>query len=902
MGGLGDDDAEPELDSEDEALLREGARAPARTPVTGTRERTELRTGTAVGKYTLDRLLGQGGMGVVYVAEDPLLRRRVAIKLLPTSMVGDAERRARFVREAEAAAAATGPNIAAIYEAGEVGEHVYLVMELVAGTTLRARIAKGDLEVPEVVRIASGIARGLARAHAARVVHRDLKPDNVMIDESSEPKILDFGLAKRELPDNADTLSDDAALRSVSRELRTEEGKLLGTPAYMSPEQAKGKDVGARSDIFSFGVVLYEMLTGVRPFAGETTLDILVAIARDVPPPPSSRNARVPKALDELTLRCLDKDPDKRPTAAHVVDALSAAHDLRAPSPSRMRAIAAVLFAGAVLAAGVAIAGTRHRSIAASPPPSAPSAPAPAFKDEPWTIPDTASAVPGAVEAFRAGIAARRADNYGDADFERALTLDPHLAEAHVELVLSLYTGHMTTSVRDHASAAFADVHRLTPSYRAVLEAVEPIAMRTPSDWREAALRLRKLASERRRDARTWQLAAMTAGNADSELGAATLASARSELPDDLVLRGLEGELDAYLERRDRARVTLDECITLSGRRAIRCLVERADLAQDDGDCPLMEAHARQLVVVAPAAPIGYIRLASSLAGRAPVDAVRSALEPRWATLPEPRRSAVREADESNLAVLAGDFEGALTHARAAAVAIASNPWRPEHGGAALREARILLELGREDAAGSVAAAFLAKRTAWEQIVEADDTAVSRDTVPELLAIATRTGKMKQASFVEERDAWEADWYRRVVRGFESYVWLYGRAFPALHLGTKDAATDALAALSLDRVRRPPEVFDTLGQLAIGSIYLQASQLDDAKRWLSRATSSCRALVDPIDHVRSFDMLGRLHELRHDVASACTAYATVITRWGRASTTATHARARHTALGCPPPR
>jgi len=262
----------------------------------------------------------------------------------------------------------------------------------------------------------------------------------------------------------------------------------------------------------------------------------------------------------------------------------------------------------------------------------------------------------------------------------------------------------------------------------------------------------------------------------------------------------------------------------------------------------------------------------------------------------------VREADEPNLAVLAGDFEGALTHARAATVAIASNPWRPEHGGAALREAKILLELGRDDAAGSVAAAFLAKRTAWEQIVEADDTAVSRDTVPELLAIATRTGKMKQATFVEERDAWEADWYRRVVRGFESYVWLYGRAFPALHLGTKDAATDALAALSLDRVRRPPEVFDTLGQLAIGSMYLQASQLDDAKRWLSRATSSCRALVDPIDHVRSFDMLGRLHELRHDVASACTAYATVITRWGRASTTATHARARHTALGCPPPR
>jgi len=238
---------------DDDSFLRDVARMDSRTPP------ISLVPGARLGPYRVVDLLGRGGMGVVYRAVDTRLSREVALKVLPGSVAGD-ERRRRFLREARSAAAINHPNVATIYEVGEVDDHVFLAMELVEGETLRVRIAAGALGIDEGARIAREIARGLAPAHAKGIVHRDLKPENVMLTALGDVKVLDFGLAKLRAPSGG---TPDESL--AHRETETREGAVMGTPAYMAPEQAMGAAVDARADVFALGIVLYEMVTGVRP-------------------------------------------------------------------------------------------------------------------------------------------------------------------------------------------------------------------------------------------------------------------------------------------------------------------------------------------------------------------------------------------------------------------------------------------------------------------------------------------------------------------------------------------------------------------------------------------------------------------------------------------------------------
>ena len=239
--------------------------------------------------------LGQGGMGIVYRAEDERLRRTVALKVLPDAFAGDEDRRRRLLREARSAAALTHANIATVYEVDEDGGRVFIAMELVEGETLRDRIARGRIPVGEVVRIARGIARGLARAHAKGIVHRDLKPDNVVIDLDGEPKILDFGLAK--LREDEQSLGKSAIESGETASQITREGHLLGTPQYMSPEQAGGGPADARSDVFALGILMYEMLTARRPFEAERLGELLAQIQRDPPTPLQEITSDVPADL-----------------------------------------------------------------------------------------------------------------------------------------------------------------------------------------------------------------------------------------------------------------------------------------------------------------------------------------------------------------------------------------------------------------------------------------------------------------------------------------------------------------------------------------------------------------------------------------------------------------------------
>jgi serine/threonine protein kinase len=265
--------------------------------------------------FRLVAKIGEGGMGIVYKAEDEKLRRPVAVKLLPPDLVGDPVRRRRLLREAQAAAAVRHPTVAAIYEVGEEGEAAFIVMELVEGQTLRALMGDQAVAIPEALRIVTEIARGLERAHACGVIHRDLKPDNVMMEADGHVKILDFGLAKLREPPVASVGQGISKRETWDAEL-TQRGSLVGTAAYMSPEQARGQAVDPRSDLFTLGVLLYELVTGRNPFRGPSPMDTLSAILKDRPLPASAVNPEVTPALDRVLERLLAKDPRERPASA----------------------------------------------------------------------------------------------------------------------------------------------------------------------------------------------------------------------------------------------------------------------------------------------------------------------------------------------------------------------------------------------------------------------------------------------------------------------------------------------------------------------------------------------------------------------------------------------------------
>jgi dienelactone hydrolase len=321
-----------------------------------------LTAGTRLGPYEIVAPVAAGGMGEVYRARDPRLGREVALKVLPEEFARDANRRARFEQEARAASALNHPNIVTVYDIGSVDSTLYVAMELVEGKTLRDLLAEGPLTSRKLLEVATQMGDGLARAHAAGIVHRDLKPENVIVSQDGHVKILDFGLAKR-LTSGAPAASVVSALATTERPL-TEHGVMLGTVAYMSPEQAQGKPVDARSDIFSFGIVLYEMSTRRRPFGGDNSVSILSSILRDTPAPITELEPSALAALDRVIRRCLEKDPDDRyRDASELRDELRTLRDELASAPGRLGikpqpTRASRLGAGALAALLLAMLGT----------------------------------------------------------------------------------------------------------------------------------------------------------------------------------------------------------------------------------------------------------------------------------------------------------------------------------------------------------------------------------------------------------------------------------------------------------------------------------------------------------------------------------------------------------------
>ncbi len=331
-----------------------------------------IQPGTRLGPYEVVALLGAGGMGEVYRAHDARLRRDVAVKVLPESVARDPERRARFEREAKAVAALSHPNVLAIFDTGSHDGQIYAVTELLEGETLRERLKSGALPVRKAIEWAVQIARALDAAHDKQLIHRDLKPENVFLLADGRLKILDFGLA-RQAPATEGATESFAAV--------TDAGTVLGTVGYMAPEQVRAQPTDARADLFAFGAVLYEMLTGQRAFRRDTPAETLTAILREEPPDLARIRGDLPPALERIVLHCLEKNPHERfqtardvafalETLSETGSAVGAAAGAPATRPVRVLAVVAIVVC-ALVVIGLAMSrwgSSRESRTGAAPP------------------------------------------------------------------------------------------------------------------------------------------------------------------------------------------------------------------------------------------------------------------------------------------------------------------------------------------------------------------------------------------------------------------------------------------------------------------------------------------------------------------------------------------------------
>jgi len=862
--------------------------------------------------------LGQGGMGVVYRAEDEKLRRQVALKVLPEAVANDEERRTRFLREARSAAAINHPNIATIYEVDEIDGRVFIAMELVEGGTLRARLAKGAVTVSEVVRLARGIARGLARAHARGVVHRDLKPDNVMLTEEGEPKILDFGLAK--LREERDAPGPTQLEQAETASQVTHEGRLLGTPGYMSPEQARARPVDARTDVFAMGVVLYEMLTGELPFRGESTMDMLMAIARDPHRPVRERNPDVPESLAAVVDKCLAKAPEDRyPSARELAEALEAvavSDDAHVP-PSRRGAAAtkslgaavvsdarpgtsrwAIGAAGAlVLAIAAGVVGWLARSHHVQPASGAPSAvaAAPSGSLQPVRITDLPPPKTSSPEAGREYALAVQAIADGQmqssrAHLVRAEQLDPSFAAAHLLLG---WTGSPLDDQRKELAAAAQLRAQLSPHDVAILEVLQPLLVKNEVRSDKAWRAWKDLAARFPGDVtilQVWALSGFRGGHDAEALD--LIERSRWMDPKSPIWDWAVGEHLVDTGDLAGAAKAVDHCLSATPSAWV-CRQVRGTVEARLGQCKELEDDARAMIALDPDEPVAYDWLAAALLAKgAPVESIADAFRRARAHEFDPATKEVHEQhDMVTVAELTGDFAAALALFPQLDRAAAGSTSSDVVGNAFNDEAFALTQVGDDKRAVALADAYMKRLPALTTL---DEPVALRNVV---LRLRHTAHAISDAEFRTTREAWSREVSEQLPQQFANNVWFQFWAEPA---ATPQEAKEALDALSRYSPLPPYEGI-IYHERVMGQVLLLAGRVDEAIPHLQRAQHACFTPDYLPSHQLSAELLGEALESKGERDGACAAYGEVLVRWGNAkprSVTADKARAHMKALGC----
>ena len=879
--------------------------------VSGEADRAADRTGERVGPYRLVGKLGAGGMGVVYRAVDDRSGQEVALKLLLPEHVGDEQRKKRFLRETSITRALDHPGIARLHDAGEVDGEVFLAMELASGETLaRALEAAGDgLAIARAVSLARSVAVAVAHAHDKGIVHRDLKPSNLIAEsrDADQVRVLDFGLAKlRESANPAALLYGAETETSV-----TQEGRILGTPSYMAPEQALGREVGFRADVFSLGVLLYEMLTGVRPFVGASSMEILVSVTRDVPRPPRELRAAIPAPLSALVERCLAKRPEERPTMAELAGDLASPEmlaptrdDAKARSPVSRRSrsfarprVVLAAFVSTALVGGVAFLVAHRR-----PPSSSAALDAGPAVVRLLDLPMPASTSAAALAELRSS---RVDESEGDIDaelikLEHAVKLDPDLATAHLALA-----AHLAFLEGNRAHAEFAEAtklrHLLTSRERELLDAYRPLFQSEPPAVAASLDRLRALSDRRPGDVPLLgALASAYGAMGKFDEDAATI---RRELTlDPHYGAGLSelAQTQAYLGRPAEAYATVERCLSIFPT-ASWCIWVREFLDSMDGKCAANEADARRRIAADPTIPDGYKALLYAVAAEGKPDALADeALTQTIQRVADPaERARLGLRFTLRLAALRGDFAGAIVHAGELRAEVASRTDVAEHADAAYQSALLEEEVGHPEVAGRLAREYLDRREVWADDPMPHDYSMATDRTSLLASLAFHDHAIDAARYTAILGAYQQSWSAKLQGDYHAFAWVYGYAQP---VQTAAEAQEALAALPAFGAVPPWIPNGDVPRLGVGRTFWLAGRDAEGARYIAAAAHGCDAITHPVGWVRANGWLGDVRAKEGDVAAACEAYQVVLAHWGHArprSVTADHARERSRALGCP---
>jgi eukaryotic-like serine/threonine-protein kinase len=918
-----------------------------------------LKPGESFDRYIIEAPLGQGGMGEVYRAYDPRLRRNLALKVLTLGEEGAdpaighvaAE---RVLREARNAAALDHPNAVSVFDVGEVHGRPYIAMELVKGLPLRDYI--GDPAVPydRRVRWLVDVARALSAAHERGLVHRDVKPENVMVRDDGVIKVLDFGIAKQMLLDKEPRTAIAAASAGTAPTLRagseTIRGAMLGTPRYFAPEQVTGDPVDGRTDQFAWGVMAYELLHGRPPWDEQKgVMPMLNAISTLEPPSLARLVPNLPSAVARTVTIALSKQPQRRfQRMSEIVAALEPfeANSMRsiplspvtskrdskiaeletaraplalddehpapedepeAPPPSQRLAppptpprrgwlLGTMIAAMSVV---VVVAAVRGNPPAQAKLPTTANllAPAPTAVTD---LPPPTSSNAEAVAAYRAAMQAFRDGTFGATrdSLARAVALDPSMAAAHLRLAIfgSLVEGDEPEAKKSYRRASqFRGF--LTERDKLLLEALEPYFQRDPSEPTECERRLRAVAERFPDDAELWYYVGWIRYDY-GKLSSALEAFERAiKLDQKFALAWAnKGGIEAYLGDYDRALKSLDQCLEISPQ-ATESLWYRTLIFEQEGACAREEADARRWIVKDADDFFAYAVLARALdAEGRPREAVVAVLEQKWAHLAPSLRPRREILDRAYIDVLNGDFDAAEKGAFELERVVAGEPGAAAHADPARLLVEIYRETGRDAAARKVADRYVKRRDAWEPAHRVDDGAIESDPIPQMLGVLRHTGGLDEAGFRQKRQEWLNVWETKTVESFFPYVWVYAYALPA---ETPDEAREALAALP-KYSPLPAFLPQTLGVAHIGQTYLRAGQLDEALPYLKKAAASCVALYRPFTHTQVHRSLGDALAAKGDRAGACAAYQVVVGRWGKdaRSVTAQAARAGRAKLRC----